>query len=117
MAAADIPAIEVATSVSGLVGMPVLDASGKSCGRVHEFAVDVARDANHVGALILRRRVDGKLREFSMPGEGLEKPKPGANKLRAKGAPTPAGEIGDFLLLERDLELVLDQRHHLLSKS
>ncbi len=37
----------------------------------------------------------------------LQKPKPGANKLRAEGVPTPAGEIGDFLLLERDL---LDQQ-------
>ncbi len=54
MATAEISAIGVATSVSSLVGTPVLDASGKSCGRVHEFAVDVARDANHVGALILR---------------------------------------------------------------
>ena len=34
-----------ATSVSTLVGMSVVDASGKSYGRVHEFAVDVARDA------------------------------------------------------------------------
>ncbi len=45
-----------ATSVSILVGMSVMDTSGKSCGRVHEFAVDVPRDAAHVGALILRRR-------------------------------------------------------------
>jgi magnesium transporter len=107
MAAADIPAMGVATSVSGLVGMPVLDATGKSCGRVHEFAVDVQRDGSHVGALILRRRVDGKLKEFSLPVGSLEIPKTGANRLRAKDAPTPAGEIGDFLLLERDL---LDQQ-------
>lgn len=95
------------TSVSSLVGMSVLDASGKSCGRVHEFAVDVARDAAHVGALILRRREDGKLREFLLPVEGLEQPSPGTSTLRATAAPTPAGEIGDFLLLERDL---LDQQ-------
>ena len=56
----------VPTSVSTLVGMSVVDESGKSCGRVHEFAVDVARDAAHVGALILRRREGGKLREFSL---------------------------------------------------
>jgi len=96
-----------ATSVSTLVGMSVVDASGKSYGRVHEFAVDVARDAAHVGALILRRREGGKLEEFSLPVESLEQPAPGATKLQAKAAPTPAGEIGDFLLLERDL---LDQQ-------
>jgi CBS domain-containing protein/sporulation protein YlmC with PRC-barrel domain len=96
-----------ATSVSGLVGMSVVGASGKSYGRVHEFAVDVARDATHVGALILRRREGGKLQEFSMPVENLEQPAKGATKLLANAAPTLAGEIGDFLLLERDL---LDQQ-------
>jgi magnesium transporter len=95
------------TSVSTLVGMSVVDASGKSCGRVHEFAVDVARDAAHVGALILRRREGGKLREFSLPVESLELPRPGGTTLIANAVPTPAGEIGDFLLLERDL---LDQQ-------
>jgi magnesium transporter len=95
------------TSVSTLVGMSVVDASGKSCGRVHEFAVDVARDATHVGALILRRREAGKIQEFSLPIESLEQPAVGAKKLLAKAVPTPAGEIGDFLLLERDL---LDQQ-------
>lgn len=95
------------TSVSSLVGMSVLDASGQSCGRVHEFAVDVVRDAAHVGALILRLRVGGKLREFSLPVKSLEQPGPGDSTLRATAAPTPAGEIGDFLLLERDL---LDQQ-------
>ena len=99
-----------ATSVSTLVGMSVVDASGKSYGRVHEFAVDVARDAAHVGALILRRREGGKLQEFSLPVESLEQPAPGATKLQAKAAPTPAGEIGDFLLLgEARLRLEIAQ--------
>ncbi|HEY5328326.1 MAG TPA: CBS domain-containing protein [Acidobacteriaceae bacterium] len=97
----------VPTSVSTLVGMAVVDESGKSCGRVHEFAVDVARDAAHVWALILRRRAGGKLKESSLPVSSLEQPAPGATKLIAKAAPMPAGEIGDFLLLERDL---LDQQ-------
>jgi magnesium transporter len=95
------------TSVSSLVGLSVVDDAGKTYGRVHEFAVDVERDAAHVGALILRRRVGGKLEEFSLPVENLMQPAPGASKLRATAAPTPAGEIGDFLLLERDL---LDQQ-------
>jgi magnesium transporter len=95
------------TSVSSLVGMSVVDAAGKTYGRVHEFAVDVERDAAHVGALILRRREDGKMQEFSLPVESLEQPAVGASKLRATAVPTPAGEIGDFLLLERDL---LDQQ-------
>jgi sporulation protein YlmC with PRC-barrel domain/CBS domain-containing protein len=97
----------VPTSVSTLVGMSVVDGSGKSCGRVHEFAVDVARDGAHVAALILRRREGGKLREFSLPVASLEQPAPGATRLTAKARPMPAGEIGDFLLLERDL---LDQQ-------
>jgi CBS domain-containing protein/sporulation protein YlmC with PRC-barrel domain len=96
-----------ATSVSALVGMPVVDAAGKSCGRVHEFAVDVPRDGSHVRALILRRRQNGKRHELSLLIENIESPAPYAKKLRAKAAPTPAGEIGDFLLLERDL---LDQQ-------
>ena len=96
-----------ATSVSTLVGLSVLDASGKSCGRVHEFAVDVARDGAHVAALILRRRQDGKMQDFSLPVESIEKPKRGDRRLTAKSEPTLAGEIGDFLLLERDL---LDQQ-------
>jgi len=95
------------TSVSTLVGMSVVDGSGKSVGRVHEFAVDVARDGAHVRALILRRREGAKLREFSLPIASLEQPVAGATKLVAKTAPMPAGEIGDFLLLERDL---LDQQ-------
>src|SRR5665213_959831 len=69
------------------------------CGRVHEFAVDVARDGAHVSALILRRREGGKLREFSLPIESLEQPSPGATRLTTRAAPTLAGEIGDFLLL------------------
>jgi CBS domain-containing protein len=96
-----------ATSVSALVGVPVVDAAGKRYGRVHEFAVDVPHDGSHVRALILRRRQNGKMQELSLPIENLESPTPGAKKLRAKAAPTPAGEIGDFLLLERDL---LDQQ-------
>jgi magnesium transporter len=97
----------LATSVSTLVGTSVVDAAGKSYGRVHEFAVDVPQDGTHVGALILRRREDGKQQEYLLPVPGLELPKAGAAKLIAKVAPTPAGEIGDFLLLERDL---LDQQ-------
>ncbi len=97
----------VPTSVSTLVGMSVVDGSGKSVGRVHEFAVDVARDGAHVRALILRRREGAKLQEFSLPIASLEPPVAGATKLIAKAAPMPAGEIGDFLLLERDL---LDQQ-------
>ena len=40
------------TSASALLGTPVLDAEGRSCGRVYELAVDVEQDAEHVSALI-----------------------------------------------------------------
>ncbi len=43
----------VTTSMSSLVGMAVVDDSGHSYGRVHEFAVDVSQDAARVQAFVL----------------------------------------------------------------
>lgn len=107
MAAAAHPGITVPTSVSALVGLPVLDSAGRSVGRVHEFAVDVSRDGAHVASLILRRRENGRIEEFALPVDQLEPPAAAAKKLRTRIAPTPAGDISMFLLLERDL---LDQQ-------
>jgi magnesium transporter len=97
----------LSTSVSMLVGMPVLDGAGKTCGRVHEFAVDVPTDAAHVAAFILRRRRDGKTEELWLAVGDVELPAAGDTSLRTRTEPRPAGDIGELLLLERDL---LDQQ-------
>ncbi len=107
MAVLDNAPASMATSVSTLVGMPVVDGSGKSCGRVHEFAVDVQLGGTHVLALILRRREAGRMQDYALPVHWLERPVAGDSKLRTTEIPALAGEIGDFLLLERDL---LDQQ-------
>lgn len=107
MAAPHTPPLTVPTSVSALVGLSVLDGSGRSVGRVHEFAVDVMKDAAHVNALILRRREGREILEFSLPVDKIERPSSFAKRLRTKSVPVEAGNISDFLLLERDL---LDQQ-------
>ena len=102
-----LPQTELSTSVSALVGMRVVDAGGAVCGRVYEFAVDVARDAAHVAALVVRKREDGRHTEWLLPMPALDGPVNGAAKLRACERLIEAGDLGRFLLLERDL---LDQQ-------
>ena len=48
------------TSVSALMGAPVLDAGGKAFGRVREFAVAPQEDASRVQALLVRRSSAGR---------------------------------------------------------
>jgi len=96
----------LSTSVSALVGRTVVDASGKVCGHVHEFAVDVAKDGSHVLGLILRQRRGDKT-ETMLPVEQILIPTtPGAD-LQAKSTPHPVKHLSTYLLLERDL---LDQQ-------
>ena len=93
------------TSASALLGTAVLDAAGKSCGRVQELAVDVAQDATHVSALIVggrRRRA-----RVSVPVHGLDLPRRAGGPLRTNVVPQPLDGLEDSLLLERDL---LDQQ-------
>ena len=92
-----------ATSASALLGTPVLDASGHSFGRVQELAVDVAQDATHVSALILR----GRGGRVVVPVEGLNLPRRSGGALRTSAVPEPVNGMEDALLLERDL---LDQQ-------
>lgn len=101
------PKTELTTSVSGLVGLRVVDSAGAPCGRVYEFAVDVAKDAAHVAALVVRKREGGKRTEWLLPMDALQGPVNGAAKLRACERLVEAGDLGRFLLLERDL---LDQQ-------
>jgi len=97
----------VLTSVSTLVGMAVVDASGQPCGRVHEFAVDVAEDAAHVLAFVLWGRSVGKRQATFLAVNQVGVPKPEDKVLRAASKPTTTPAMDDYLLLERDL---LDQQ-------
>jgi magnesium transporter len=94
------------TSVSALVGRSVVDADGKELGRVHEFAVDVAKDGGRVLGLVLRRSRSSKA-ETMVPIEELVFPTGGAAALKTTAAPKPAKHLSTYLLLERDL---LDQQ-------
>ncbi len=93
------------TSASALLGTPVLDAEGRSCGRVYELAVDVAEDAEHVSALIVRRRPGGA--RAAVRVHGLDLPRRSGGALRATVALESMEGVEDDLLLERDL---LDQQ-------
>ena len=97
----------VTTSVSSLVGMAVVDDTGQSYGRVHEFAVDVSQDAAHVQAFVLRKRSGGKKQTCFLAVTQVVVPKPEDKVLRAASKPTRTPKMDDFLLLERDL---LDQQ-------
>jgi magnesium transporter len=97
----------LATSVSTLMGLSVVDAGGKALGRVHEFAVDVASDEVRVAALVLRARTDGKLKTSVLAVTELVLPKLGETVLLAKAEATPKADLNHYLLLERDL---LDQQ-------
>lgn len=92
-----------ATSASSLLGTPVLDAAGRSCGRVQELAVDVAQDAAHVSSLILK----GRGGRAAVPVKGLDLPRRVGGPLRTNAFPQPIENLDDALLLERDL---LDQQ-------
>ena len=97
----------IPTSVSALVGVRVVDATGALLGRVHEFAVDPARDEAHVAALVLKSRRGGKAQSLLLPVEEIAFPRTGETVLRAKAAPQRTKKVSDHLLLERDL---LDQQ-------
>jgi magnesium transporter len=97
---------DVRTSVSALVGREVIGPDGAVCGRVHEFAVDVAKDGTHVAALILRRAGAGKT-EKMLPVEEIERPQTAEELLKARSKPKGVTHMSSYLLLERDL---LDQQ-------
>ena len=97
----------LATSVSALMGLRVVDAAGNDLGRVHEFAVDVAGDEARVAALVLRERKNGKFKTALLPVQDVVLPKVGEAVLTAKSEPTPRKDLNHYLLLERDL---LDQQ-------
>jgi CBS domain-containing protein/sporulation protein YlmC with PRC-barrel domain len=97
--------VGVATSASALMGRAVLGPDGVECGRVKEFAVDVARDGAHVAALVLR---GGKGKARTMVGvESLAMPATAEEPLRARVMPEAFAATHGYLLLDYDL---LDQQ-------
>ena len=95
------------TTVAMLVGTQVVDASGRSLGRVQELAVDVGKDSSRVSGLLLSRAGRGKSQPTMVAVEDLETPRPSDKRLRTNSAPHPVPGLSDTLLLERDL---LDQQ-------
>ncbi len=102
------PGVPVSAAV--LMGMPVVDGAGNSCGRVQELAVNVAEDGTRVAALVLRKRTGGETQMTLLPVSELQPGSENAVKdgvLRSSGEPAAVGSLDDYLLLERDL---LDQQ-------
>ncbi|HWW97873.1 MAG TPA: CBS domain-containing protein [Edaphobacter sp.] len=96
------------TSVSALMGSPVVDAQGGPFGHVREFAVAPSVDAAHIHGIVIKRtsakRGD---RPSLVPVTHLQLTPSGAMQLRATANPTPLPDDESYLLLERDL---LDQQ-------
>lgn len=95
------------TTVATLVGKQVVDASGRSLGRIQELAVDVGKDANRVSGLLLSKGGKGKAHGSMIAVEDLEAPRSSDRRLRTNSSPHPVPSLSDTLLLERDL---LDQQ-------
>lgn len=92
------------TSISALLGAPVLDTGGRVLGRVYELAVLPAEDAFHVYGLLLAKA--GKRERVLVPVRSLARGR-GRLELR-EGATTEAlPDESKYLLLEREL---LDQQ-------
>ncbi len=96
------------TSLSSLMGVPVLDTQGGISGRVAEFLL-LAEDAGtHVSSLVLS--VSGRFRDkavFSVPLHALLFHSNGHLQLRPGDVPAPLALLPSSVLLERDL---LDQQ-------
>src|SRR5277367_3383748 len=96
------------TSVSALMGCPVVDARGGTVGHVRELAVAPSVDSAHVHGIVIRltsaKRGD---RHSLVPVTQLQLTPGGAMQLRDSATPTLLPDDESYLLLERDL---LDQQ-------
>ena len=90
------------TSVSALLGVPVLDAGGRTFGRVREFAVAPLEDATRVRALVVRR-THGKRGEKPTLVPVSKLRLTAAGNLQMLGGVLAPGSEDDYLLLDRDL--------------
>ena len=96
------------TSVSALMGVSVLDAEGRTLGRVRELAVAPLTDSSRVEALVLKLASAGRKDKPSLVAiASLERGDTGQLKLIAGTEAWAMRSDDDFLLLERDL---LDQQ-------
>jgi magnesium transporter len=96
------------TSVSALIGAPVVDARGGIFGHVREFAVAPSIDAAHIHGIVIKRSSAKRGDRHSLvPVAQLQLTPTGAMQLRETANPTPLPDDENFLLLERDL---LDQQ-------
>jgi sporulation protein YlmC with PRC-barrel domain/CBS domain-containing protein len=104
---------DIRTSVSALMGAPVLDARGAVLGHVKEFAVAPTVDAAHVQGMLVRlttqaRKIGGSKAQLTLvPIASMVLTATGAMQLREDASPVALAEDDNFLLLERDL---LDQQ-------
>jgi magnesium transporter len=96
------------TSVSALMGTPIVDAEGKTFGRVSEFAVAPLVDASRVKGLVVKRVNAKRGAKPSLVAIADLTRDSSGNLQLLHGAKTPAMTAADdYLLLERDL---LDQQ-------
>jgi len=96
------------TSVSALMGVPVMNASGQAVGHVREFAVSPPVDRNHVHGLVLKMAGAGRTDPMTIAVVAdVEMTAAGGLRLRGQATPTPMPKEDSYLLLERDL---LDQQ-------
>ena len=96
------------TSVSSLMGAAVVDAEGKTFGRVRELAVSPVDDTAHVYGMIVRRPSEQRDAPPTLvPVADLQFSPGAALRLRAGAKPVSFTKDETYLLLERDL---LDQQ-------
>src|SRR5271154_5197977 len=96
------------TSVSALMGSPVIDAQGATFGHVREFAVAPSVDVAHIHGIVLKLASAKRDKQPSLILISQLQLSPSGNmQLREDAQPTLLQEDDDYLLLERDL---LDQQ-------
>lgn len=97
----------IPTSVSSLLGMPVVGPDGRPCGHVQEFAVQLGPESANVAAFLVRERSKGKAHTRFLPVEKVTLPAAADKVLHAKEKPELPPSMDDYVLLDRD---VLDQQ-------
>ena len=97
----------ISTTASTLLGMSVVDASGKVLGRVRDLAVDPSKDGTQVIGLVLRHPGHGKQRDLLLPVAEMELPGASDTVLRATAVPGRLEAQNHYLLVDYDL---LDQQ-------
>ncbi|MDQ2833512.1 MAG: CBS domain-containing protein [Acidobacteriota bacterium] len=96
------------TTVSSMMGIPVIDGQGTALGRIREFAVATSIDSAHIHGFLLDPKLSKRgTKQPLVAIADLQFTPAGALQLRASAQPSVPSSADDFLLLERDL---LDQQ-------